>query len=83
MIPIHHLLSRIRWDPEFGRGEFALGYCDRVIGGMVRVPFSAIIFPPGRSDVLQVHDREGIIHVIPLHRIREVYRDNELIWQRG
>lgn len=29
MIP-HELLSRIHWDPEFGRGEFKIGYLDHV-----------------------------------------------------
>ena len=37
MIPIHHLLSRIRWDPDFGRGEFVLGYYDRILEEVVRV----------------------------------------------
>jgi hypothetical protein len=26
MIPIHELLNRIRWDPEFSKGDFQLGY---------------------------------------------------------
>ena len=29
MIPIHELLNRIRWDPEFVKGNFQLGYYDR------------------------------------------------------
>ena len=29
MIPIHELLNRIRWDPEFAKGNFQLGYYDR------------------------------------------------------
>lgn len=82
MTPIHRLLSRIRWDPEFGRGEFALGFYDRVLAEIVRVPFAEIILPPGRGDMIQVRDREGIWHSIPLHRIKEVYRNDELIWHR-
>jgi uncharacterized protein (UPF0248 family) len=27
-------------------------------------------------------DIEGVIQSIPLHRIKEVYKDNELIWHR-
>jgi uncharacterized protein (UPF0248 family) len=82
VIPIHNLLSRIRWDPEFGRGEFALGYYDRILEEIVRVPFSEIIFPEDRRDTIQVMSRDGVIRSIPLHRIKEVYRDNELIWHR-
>ena len=29
MTPIHELLNRIRWDPEFAKGNFELGYYDR------------------------------------------------------
>jgi uncharacterized protein (UPF0248 family) len=29
MIPIRELLDRIRWDPEFAKSEFAIGYYDR------------------------------------------------------
>ena len=30
MIPIQELLSRIRWDESFGKGDFEIGYYDRV-----------------------------------------------------
>jgi len=32
LIPIHELLSRIRWDLAFGSVYFVLGYYDRVEG---------------------------------------------------
>ncbi len=41
MVPLHELLSRIRWDPEFGRGEFKVGYVDHLRKGLVYVPFAA------------------------------------------
>ena len=39
MMPVQDLLHRIRWDPQFGKGEFEIGYDDRVAGRVVRVPF--------------------------------------------
>ena len=27
-------------------------------------------------------DEEGVLHGIPFHRVREVWRDGALIWQR-
>ena len=51
MTPIHELLNRIRWDAEFARGEFELGYFDRVENRIMLVPFREINFPendPGR-----------------------------------
>ncbi|MFZ5796899.1 MAG: DUF504 domain-containing protein [Desulfobulbaceae bacterium] len=82
MIPIHQLLSRIRWDPEYGRAEFILGYYDRLLGEVVRVPLAEVVFPAERHDIIQVLNGDGVMHSIPLHRIKEVYRDNILIWHR-
>ena len=82
MIPIHQLLSRIRWDREFGRADFEIGYYDRVLAGIIRVPFSALVFPPDDHFAILALDREGVFHSVPLHRIREVYKDGELIWHR-
>jgi len=48
MAPIHELLNRIRWDPEFGRGNFELGYFDRVEGRVIVVPFRELDFPKRR-----------------------------------
>jgi len=31
MISIHELLNRIRWDPEFAKGNFELGYYDLAV----------------------------------------------------
>lgn len=82
MIPIRELLDRIRWDKAFGAAEFALGYYDRVERRIIVVPFRAIQFDPGDHFSFQLMDDEGGIHTVPLHRVKEVYRDGRLIWQR-
>jgi len=82
MQPIHELLSRIRWDREFGRSFFEIGYYDRVEEKIIRIPFEETIRQPGDNFSFQIIDREGEGHTIPLHRVREVYRDGVLIWQR-
>jgi len=82
LIPIHKLLSRIQWDREFGRGRFEIGYYDRIKNDIIRTPFSQLIFSPEESRSVRIMDEEGVIHSVPLHRIREVYKNNELIWQR-
>lgn len=38
MIPIHQLLARIRWDPQFGQGRFEIAYYDRVKRALMRLP---------------------------------------------
>lgn len=82
MIPIQDLLHRIQWDREFGRAVFEVGYVDRVAGGTVRVPFSDVQLEHGQLVVLNAFEGDGSPATIPLHRIREVWRDGRLIWQR-
>jgi uncharacterized protein (UPF0248 family) len=82
MTPIHALLARIRWDREFGRGEFAIGYWDRVARRIVRVPLARVEFDPANRARLTAFEADGSVHEVPLHRIREVWRDGELIWRR-
>ena len=82
MIPIHELLNRIRWDPEFARGNFQLGYYDRAEDRIILVPFEEVSFPADRPQIFQLTDAEGQNHRIPFHRVREVYRDSQRIWHR-
>jgi uncharacterized protein (UPF0248 family) len=82
VIPIHKLISRIIWDKEFGRGRFELGYYDRIEKKIIRVDFSDVIVEPGNQNSVRIMDLDGVIRSIPLHRIKDVYRDKELIWHR-
>ena len=82
MQPIHELLARIRYDPEFGMGEFEVGYLDRVEATVHRVALRKISFPEGQRRVFEIVDEAGQFRRIPFHRVREVYRDGHLIWRR-
>jgi uncharacterized protein (UPF0248 family) len=82
MVPIHELLHRIRWDADFARGEFKLGYFDRVENRIIQVPLREITFPKDDPHTFELLDTEGRIHRVPLHRVREVFKDGQLIWQR-
>lgn len=82
MMPIQDLLHRIRWDPDFGRGEFTLAYYDRIERKRILVPLHTIEFPSDRPGVFELTDQEGVLHTIPLHRVRAVYKNGKLIWQR-
>lgn len=83
MIPIRSLLDRIRWDKEFGRGEFTVGYYDRIAHGIVTAPWGRIRFEPGNHFSFTATEADGSEHEVPLHRVREVRRNGELIWQRA
>ncbi len=82
MLPIHELLNRIRWDSSFGQGDFVIGYYDRVADRIEHVPLREVSFEPGNHFAFTLIDAEGAAHEIPLHRIKEVIKNGELIWQR-
>ena len=82
MIPIHELLSRIRWDEAYGHADFVIGYYDRLEDRVMTVPLKELYFDPEDHFDFQLLDEEGVTHTIPLHRIRQVFRNGELVWQR-
>jgi len=83
VIPIQDLLHRIEWDAEFGRANFEIGYLDRLAGGVVRVPFTEVRLAKQPQAALQICSEAGEPHTVPLHRVRAVWRNGDLIWQRG
>lgn len=82
MVPLHELLSRIRWDPAFGAARFVLGYQDRVAQRIVRVDLRGIAIDPDNPAMLELIDAEGHVRSIPQHRVKDVYRNDRLIWHR-
>jgi uncharacterized protein (UPF0248 family) len=81
-MPIHELLNRIRWDTKFGQADFEIGYYDRVEDRIIHVPMREIFFETGDHFAFDLYDKEGELHSIPLHRVKEVIRNGELIWHR-
>ena len=82
MIPIHELLNRIRWDSEFAKGTFELGYYDRTENRIIMVPLKELTFPEDSPSTFQLMDSEGQTHRVPFHRVREIYKDAQRIWRR-
>jgi uncharacterized protein (UPF0248 family) len=82
MQPLEELLDRIKWDVEFGKGAFALGYYDRVAHEEHVVRFESVTMDPQRPGTFVVQDETGSIVHIPLHRVRTVFKNGVVIWQR-
>lgn len=82
MMPIQDLLNRIRWDRDFGQARFELGYYDRVEKTLVRVPLERVSFSEGGHFFFDVIAVDGVVHSVPLHRVRAVWRGGVLIWRR-
>jgi uncharacterized protein (UPF0248 family) len=82
-MPIHKLLNRLRWDPEFAKGSIELGYYDRAEKRIILVPLKQVRFPEDAPHIFEITDLEARVHRIPFHRVREVYKDSQRIWHRG
>ncbi len=82
MVTAQELLSRIRFDPEFAKGEFELGYYDRVADEILYVGFERIRFQDGNQFSFLVEGKWGEEISIPFHRLRQVQKNGELIWER-
>lgn len=82
MIPIQDVLHRIQWDPAWRGSLFELGYVDRVAGTIVRVPLADVGLDSGTPSTLTVRDGAGTVLRIPLHRVRLVWRDGVIFWER-
>jgi uncharacterized protein (UPF0248 family) len=82
MIPIQDLFNKIRWDKEFGKGYFEIGYEDHWEEKIIRVAFKKVVFEEGNQFSFQIK-LGGEMVTIPFHRVKEVYRDGGLIWQRS
>ncbi|MDG5816759.1 DUF504 domain-containing protein [Chitinispirillales bacterium ANBcel5] len=81
MEPVKKILDRIIWDRDFSAdATFVLMYEDRRMG-LVSIGLEMI----ERLDPLSftARDQEDRTFTVPLHRIRRVYRNGELIWKRG
>jgi hypothetical protein len=49
---------------------------------VVRVPLPRIHFGHGAQSGFDAVEDDGSVHHVPLHRVRAVWRDGALIWQR-
>jgi uncharacterized protein (UPF0248 family) len=81
-VPIHERLNRIRWDAAFARGNFELGYFDRVEDRIIVVLFAEVSFPRDDPQAFRLVKGEGRIHRVSFHCVREVYKDGQRIWHR-
>lgn len=82
MIIIQNPLNRIICDKNFGQGSFKIGYYDRVDDKIIKVPMERIIFIPEDHFSFRSFGLDGEERTIPFYRVREVYKNGELIWQR-
>ncbi len=81
METIQQLLNRIRWDKEFGQGDFEVGIYDRIEDAVEFQPLENLHMEKGNHFSFTICV-VGEVLTIPFHRIREVRKNGECIWKR-
>ena len=79
MIPIKDLLNRIKWDKSWNPDEFTIVYLDRILNKGIEIPFNSIKM--WYTSFMEITGPTGDAD-IPLHRIKMVKKNGEVVWQR-
>lgn len=77
MISIKDFLDKIKWDKRLKKEEYSIFYKD--LKENKEIKFNEIKRIDGSFFVLE---KEGEEVFIPLHRIKEVRRNGNLVWER-
>ena len=78
MLPIQGLLNKIKWDKRENPEHYSIFYFDRIEKTLIEIPYSKIKKIEGRFMVLDNEDETNI----PLHRIKKIMKNNQIVWER-
>ena len=78
MIPIKDFLNKIKWDKNENHSDYSIGYWDNQNKKLIFIKFEEIRKIEENFILL---DREEETY-IPLHRIKIVKRNEEVVWKR-
>jgi len=79
MIAIKELLNKIKWDKNEKPESYTLYYYDRILDKLIEIKY---------TDILRIEDnfmiviQKGEETSIPLHRVRYVKKNDEIVWAR-
>ena len=78
MKPVQDVLNQIKWDEKLQKEDFSIEYLD--FGKLASIPYIAIKNIEGEFMIIMKNGEETNI---PLHRIRIIKKNGEVIWQRS
>jgi len=78
MLPIQHLLNKIKWDKRENPQDYLIFYFDRILKKLIEIPYTKIKKLEGSFMVLDNEEESNI----PLHRIKKVTKNNIVVWER-
>ncbi len=78
MRPVQDVLNQIKWDKKLKPEDYTVEYLD--FGKITPIPYTAIKKIEG---LFMIVEKDGEEVNIPLHRIRIIKKNGEVIWQRS
>ncbi len=79
MRPIKDLLNKIKWDKRENPEDYSLFYFDRISKELIKIDYTDIKSFEDNFIVVEKNNEESFI---PMHRIKEVRKNNIIVWKR-
>jgi len=79
MQSIKSLLNKIKWDKREKPELYSIHYLDRISKKLIELDYNEIKKINGTFIIIERNDEEVNI---PTHRIREVRKENKVVWKR-
>jgi len=79
MIPVNELLNKIKYDKSENPEEYEIYYYDRKLDSNLIFKLNNIMQMDGHFVIIIKSNHEV---ALPLNRIKEVRRQNQIIWKR-
>jgi len=79
MISIIDLINKIKWDKKEHPEDYTIAYKDRIKKELIEIPYTKIKKLEGAFMIIDQDNEETNI---PTHRIKQVKKKGEIIWQR-
>ncbi|MFW6013666.1 MAG: DUF504 domain-containing protein [Candidatus Nanoarchaeia archaeon] len=79
MITAKEYLSKIKWDPKENPDEHSLLYYDRITKSLEELGLRELKI---EENIIKFVNMQGETINIPLHRIRVIKKNGEIVWKR-
>ncbi len=75
MITAKEFLNKIKWDKRENPKEYSIAYFDRIKNELIEIPYDSIDI---EGDFILTIDGK----TIPMHRIKQIRKNNKIVWER-
>ncbi len=81
MLTERQMLHKIKWDERIDQTNIRVGYFDGCAGKIIYVPYTQLLMEKGDNFSFRVYINLER-HDVPYHRIRQITKGEEVIWER-